>query len=88
MAGEPIPDLDARRLWIILVCIITEPFPDLEELSREDEEICSQRDKDPLLEDIGLALDLERKPEGEWSAYEKRRMRRLSERISRLRGRE
>jgi len=86
MAGDPIPDLDARRLWIILVCIITVPFPDFEELSREDEEIRSQDDKDPLLEDIGLALDLQRKPEGEWSAYERRRMRRLSERISRFRG--
>ena len=35
--------------------------------------------RDSLLEDIGLALDLDRKPEREWSAYEKRRMRRLSE---------
>lgn len=88
MAGDPIPNLDARRLWIILFCMITEPFPDFEDLSREGEEIRSHGDKDPLLEDIGLALDLDRKPEREWSAYEKRRMRRLSERISRLRGRE
>lgn len=86
MAGEPIPDLDARRLWISLFCILTQPPLDFEDLSREDEEICSQGDKDPLLEGIGLALDLERKPEGEWSAYEKRRMRRLSKWISRLRG--
>ncbi|MGA7452501.1 MAG: hypothetical protein WBW73_14845 [Rhodoplanes sp.] len=86
MAGELIPDLDARRLWIALICIITKPFLDFAELSREDEDIRSQKDTDPLLEDIGLALDLERKPEGEWSAYEKRRIRRLTERISRLRG--
>ena len=86
MAGELIPDLDARRLWIALICIITKPFLDFAELSREDEDIRSQKHTDPLLEDIGLALDLERKPEGEWSAYEKSRIRRLTERISRLRG--
>ena len=86
MAGEPIPDLDARRVWIALICIMTKPFLDFAELFREDEDIRSQNDTDPLLEDIGLVLDLERKPEGEWSAYEKRRIRRLTERISRLRG--
>ena len=86
MAGEPIPDLDARRLWIILFCIITQPPLDFENFSQEDEEICSHGDKDPLLEGICLALDLERKPEGEWSAYERRRMRRLSKWISRLSG--
>jgi hypothetical protein len=86
MAGEPIPDVDARRVWIALVCIITKPFLDFAELFREDEDIRSQTDTDPLLEDIGLVLDLERKPEGEWSTYERRRIRRLTERISRLRG--
>ena len=45
MAGDPIPDLDARRLWIILVCIITQPPLDFENFSREDEEICSEGDK-------------------------------------------
>jgi hypothetical protein len=86
MAGEPIRDLDPRRLWIALFCIIKQPFIDFAELSREDADIRSPGDKDPLLEGIALALDLERKPEGEWSTYEKRRMRRLSEQISRLRG--
>ena len=74
------------NMRIGIICIITKPFLDFAELSREDEDIRSQKDTDPLLEDIGLALDLERKPEGEWSAYEKRRIRRLTERISRLRG--
>jgi hypothetical protein len=83
-AGDRIPDLDPRRLWIVMFCMITEPFPDLKDLSREDEEIRSHRDKDSLLEDICLALDLDRKPEREWSNYEKRRMRKLSERISRI----
>jgi hypothetical protein len=50
-------------------------------LSREHEEIPPRRDRHPLLEDISFALDLDGKPEKEWSRYEKRRMRRLSERI-------
>jgi hypothetical protein len=83
-SGDPIPDSDPRRLWIILFCMITEPFPDLEDLSREDEEIRSHREIDPLLQDLSLAVDLDGKPESKWSAYEKRRMRKLAERISRL----
>jgi hypothetical protein len=83
-AGDPIPESDPRRLWIILWCMITEPFPDLEELSREEEEIRSHREMDPLLQDLLLAADLDGKPESKWSAYEKRRMRKLAERISRL----
>ena len=82
-AGDLIPKSDPQRLWIILFCMITEPFPELEDLFREDEEIRSHREMDPLLQDIFLALDLDRKPESQWSAHEKRRMRRLSERISR-----
>jgi hypothetical protein len=81
-AGDLIPDSDPRRLWIILYCIMTEPFPNLEDLSREDEDIRSHREKNPLLEDIFLALDLDRKPEREWSTYEKRRMRRLLNKIN------
>jgi len=82
MAGDPIPDLDPRRVWITLFCMRTEPIPDFADiLSREDEEIRSHRD--PLVEDISLALDLDRKPEKEWSRYEKRRMRKLAEWLSR-----
>ena len=83
-AGDPIPELDPRRLWIILFCMITEPFPELEDLFREDQGTRSHREMDRLLQDVLLALDLDRKPESKWSAYEKRRMRKLSERISRL----
>jgi hypothetical protein len=81
-AGDPIPELDPRRLWIILFCMITEPFPELEDLFREDQGTRSHREMDRLLQDVFLALDLDRKPESKWSAYEKRRMRKLSERIS------
>jgi hypothetical protein len=84
-AGDSIPDLDGRRLWIIPFCMITVPIPDFpNNLSREDEEVRSHLDNDPLLEDLCFALDLDGKPEQEWSRYEKRRMRKLSERISRL----
>ena len=86
MAGDPIPDLDPRGLWIILFCKMTVPIPNFadtlsrgHEKTREDEEICS----DPL-QDICFALDLEKKPEKEWSRYENRRMRTLAQRISRL----
>lgn len=85
-AGDPIPDIDPRRLWVVLFCMMPEgdPIPDFgDNLSQEDEEN-SHRDSDPLLEDIFFALDLDGKPEKEWSRYEKRRMRKLSERISRL----
>jgi hypothetical protein len=81
-AGDPITESDPRRLWIILFCMITEPFPELEDLFREDQG--TRREMDRLLQDVFLALDLDRKPESKWSAYEKRRMRKLSERISRL----
>jgi hypothetical protein len=81
-AGDPIPDLDPRRVWIILFCTITAPFPSFEDLSRKGEEV--HRDSDRLVRDLFLALDLDGKPESKWSTYEKRRMRKLSERISRL----
>ena len=84
-AGDPIPDLDERRLWIVLVCMMT--LGDLSRLEYEfprvKEEIHSHHDRNlGLLDDIGFALDLDGKPEAEWSRYEKRRMRKLSEQIS------
>jgi hypothetical protein len=56
-------------------------FENREKLNREKEEIRSYCANDPLLEAIFFALDLEGKPEEQWSSYEKRRMRKL---ISRL----
>ena len=87
-AGDPIPDNDPRQLWLTLFCIMTvgDPIQAFENrLSREKEENRSHRANDPLLKDIFFALNLDGKPEEEWSGYEKRRMRKLSERISRLR---
>jgi hypothetical protein len=78
-AGDPIPALDPRRLWIILACKIMEPIPNVDDFYRKDEEVRSRCERDdPLLRDIFLALELDRKPESKWSTYERRRMRKLS----------
>jgi hypothetical protein len=85
-AGDPIPDNDPRRRWLDLFCIVVpgDPIKAFENrLSRGREEKLSRWDNQ-LVEDLCLALDLDEKPEEEWSGYEKRRMRRLSERLSRL----
>lgn len=85
-AGDPIPLIDGRRLWLDLRCVITTPIPDFEDmLSRDEEENPPHHDNDPFYdfyEDILFALRLGEKPEEEWSRYEKRRMRRCSERIT------
>jgi hypothetical protein len=85
-AGDPIPLIDGRRLWLDLRCVITTPSPDFEDmLSRDEEENPPHHDNDPFYdfyEDILFALRLGEKPEEEWSRYEKRRMRRCSERIT------
>jgi hypothetical protein len=87
-AGDSIPDNDPRRWCVDILCTVMpgDPIKAFEDrLSRESEEHRSRRDNDPLVADICFALDLDGKPEEEWSGYEKRRMRRLSERFSRLR---
>jgi hypothetical protein len=84
-AGDPIPVSDERRLWLLVFCMITEggTFADYgDSLFQVDEEIPSHSAEVHLLDDISLVLDMDRKPESEWSRYEKRRMRKLSEWIS------
>jgi hypothetical protein len=84
-AGAPIPDSDERGLWLLVFCMITDggTFADYSDsLFQVDEEIPSHSGEVHLLDDISLALDMDRKPESEWSRYEKRRMRKLSEWIS------
>lgn len=85
-AGDPIPDNDPRQMWLSLCCIMTvgdpfQGFENKEKLHWEKEEIryCAN---DPLLQAIFyFVLNLEGKPEEEWSSYEKRRMRKLISRI-------
>jgi hypothetical protein len=85
MAGDPIPNIDERRVWLALFCIVTGGgILDEDELgSQEMEANISRKDKN-ILADFSFALDLDRKAEDEWSPSEKRRMRRVSRLISRL----
>jgi hypothetical protein len=85
-AGDSISHLDTRRVWIAIACVVTMPAIDsVDDLLREDDEDPYVAE-DPLLRDMMFALGLDQKPENEWSAYEKRRMRVLAKRISRLTG--
>jgi hypothetical protein len=85
-AGDPIPDIDPRQLWLALFCINTTPIPPdfLDTLSQEKDILCGNDPlyNDPVYKDISFALRLDGKPEEEWSRYEKRRMRKISERFS------
>jgi hypothetical protein len=86
MAGDPISNFDGRRVWINLFCIATFDGILAEDRlpSQEKEEKISRHDKD-IGECLSLALDLALKAEEEWSPYEKRRLLKLSNRISRRR---
>ena len=86
-AGDQIPELDGRQLWLSIFCRMKEPAFDPEqwrEAYRLLEELIID---DPLLREIAFLLDLKEKPEEEWSRYEKRRVRKLVEWISRLQDR-
>ena len=84
-AGDPIPRNDARWIWIIAFCEIIVPILDEDTLLQPDEEYRSQP-VDPILESLSLLLDLESNPEREFSRYEKRRLRKAYERLSRTYG--
>ena len=82
-AGEPIPARDDRWLWIIPACMITcHDFDVAEKILFREPEKNIHRKKDKFVDDLLLFLDLENKPEEEWSSYEKRRMRKLIERLN------
>jgi hypothetical protein len=83
-AGNPISDL-AQRFWITVFCTLPEGEPeDFEQcLAGESEEIYFAN-RNSLLGDIMLALDLDKTPDEEWSRYEKRRMLRLSKRLEEI----
>ncbi len=74
MAGDPIP-IDWQRLWLAYF-ILVGPILDDDNPSQEKEEDLSRNVKD-IRDDFHFALDLDRKPEEEWSPYEKRRMRKI-----------
>jgi hypothetical protein len=83
-AGNPITDNDPRQLWLIPFCIMTvgDPIQAFENRLSLEKEETRYRAIDPLIDDIFFALNLDGKPEEEWSGYEKRRIRRLAERFS------
>jgi hypothetical protein len=83
-AGHPIPASDERWLWIIPACMISCADFNVAEKNRfREAEKTIHREKDKFGDDLLLYLDLENKPEEEWSRYEMRRMRKLMERINR-----
>ncbi len=82
--GDPIPHNDPRRLRLNLLqaCIVLEGDPIAafgKRFFRKKRENLFERDNDPFIEEILFALDLDGKPEEEWSPYEMRRMRKISE---------
>ncbi len=80
-AGDPIPDIDPRQWWIAYFSIVTTFIPNFaDKLSRAEDENLYHRGSDPLMKEILFILDLDRKPEEEWSPHEKRRVRKFSER--------
>jgi hypothetical protein len=89
-AGDPIPNIDSRRVWLALFCMLTvgDPIQAFNgRLSVEEEEtFCSTGN--PLLDRMNLALPFvlkgEAHPDREWLPHEKRQMRRIVERITRL----
>jgi hypothetical protein len=90
-AGDPIPSRDPRQLWLIPFCVVRGGGDLIQFLksrpSGEEEEIfCSTGE--PLFDAInsGLLLwaEAEAQPEREWSPHERRHVRKMAERISRL----
>jgi hypothetical protein len=85
MAGDPIPNIDERRVWLALFCQVTAGgILDEDGLPSQEKEARISRNDKKILADFSFALDLDRKPEEEWTPYEMRRMRRVSKVISRL----
>jgi len=82
-AGDPIPDPDIEGRWLcwLTIVFVTTFIPNfVDQLSRVEEENFIYRGSDPIMKEIFFILDLDRKPEEEWSPHEKRRVRKFSER--------
>ena len=78
-AGDPIPPRDERQL-VIALCSVPPPILQL----NSDSNSRPSRPVPRLLRDIAFALDLDDKPEEQWTRYERRRMRQLEQKIARL----
>jgi hypothetical protein len=84
-AGEPIPRDDRRQLVVALLSVgpPSGSIPDFFDRPSEEAQNLS-----PVIEDLCFAISLEQKPKQEWSAYERRRMRKFIRRVSRDDGRD
>jgi len=82
-AGDPIANTDPRQLYIAYLGVVW-PILDEDNPSQEKEEKNISRYDKHILEEFCFALDLDRKPEEEWTPHEKRRMRKVSKLVSRL----
>jgi hypothetical protein len=77
-AGGPIPDSDPRWFSIIMLWMVTVPFPDFEDCFRQRE-----KNRPPggshELELLEFAVKSELEPDRQWPGYEKRRARKLGD---------
>jgi hypothetical protein len=89
-AGAPIPNIDWRQVWLAYFCVVSgsgDPIKDRHSFEEEQEEKFSSTGN-PLLDEMNRALPLilkeEANPDREWLPHEKRHIRRVAERLSRL----
>ncbi len=82
-AGDPIPHDDTRHMRLMFQSIV--PPIDIDRFPKEVNLFAANDVPSPesgtILDDIDFALSLDEKPD--WSAYERRRMRKLLRRLSR-----
>jgi hypothetical protein len=79
-AGEPIPHHDARHMMLVIQSIV----PPIDHIPKNVDLFAPKDDPSQeggtILDDIDFAVSLNEKPE--WSAYERRRMRKILRRLS------
>ena len=92
-AGDPIPLIDWRQMWLAYFCVVTgggdpiQAFRDRHSFEEEEKaKFCSTGN--PLLDEMNRALplvsEIDANPDREWSPRERRHIRRVAERISHL----
>ena len=93
-AGAPIPKIDWRQVWLAYFCVVRgkkgdaiQAFKDRHSFEEEQEEKFTSTGN-PLIDEMNRALplvsEIDARPDREWSPREKRHMRRVTERLSRL----
>lgn len=77
--GDPIPSHDPRRIELAICGAMAQlkPIPNFLELLCQAVEQEFFPKRNPFADDVAFVIDLEQKPEEEWSPYEKRRRRRI-----------